>query len=671
MNSNQSANARLSCLSDAKSIDKQSKQDRLQKKLHHVRSYMHATAIQTIWRGRCARIFSEQLKSRTALPSLDALDASKKLSTGDRSAIRIQSSASVSSSATGIVFQIHCGINFPYNAIATRIFGRLMDTNYKEIDSELLDAMSNLDSDARNPQFNQTIAWNLASKTNGTVLLRLDTLERPSLRQRCIGYALLDVFRLDGKTLKLNEGTHLLRLFHGNLPTKETLQANMVDKMKLISDAYLVVSMSSKTSSSKPTASLSPRDVKILSGNVPYEIGREGTCASVILQSFAAATGEIPWLEITPGLRKYRLADVSLSSEERADAMETMRRWLSHALRHRSPSKYIFKGNIRPYNPQIGLAICLDQLYKMPSYSIPTMGYERKDAYKQRVFKVYGSYLSGDKTLPVEWFDLSKQTDAGSHELSPSFLDQALSTCQLSTNTCLLLHVIALDVHVYHAQGKATRVSANRNNKMMWWSILPLFRPDPFYRDNTCRVMYAENDKASDTSTSPTRNYFVNSGTHLLPLFQGSTPASILAAEDPFNELMQTILLSKNTVRASSCCAWRYASIDSETLHSPQLDLSEGSSAIIRLVDSQLPELACRRLTEEKQTTPSMLVSDAIVAAKEATKEERARFVYNRDPNAAASMKESCSPHIDFALVMEQVEGICKDTEYYKSEHKS
>lgn len=171
---------------------------------------------------------------------------------------------------------------------------------------------------------------------------------------------------------------------------------------------------------------------------------------------------------------------------------------------------------------------------------------------------------------------------------------------------------------------------AHNNPTGTWWGLLPIMTESPFRvalddllsnasGNQTKRgPMSAPMSAPMSPGTSPgvdrmkvpgeQRSYepgykyngvasFVNTGTHQIPLFQGLPPKEMVRASNPMNWLVKQLksqvvrnVSDAGKQKGGGCCSSSSSDVVSKSsdLKSRNMVLSEGASAIVRLVDSRL-----------------------------------------------------------------------------------
>jgi hypothetical protein len=124
----------------------------------------------------------------------------------------------------------------------------------------------------------------------------------------------------------------------------------------------------------------------------------------------------------------------------------------------------------------------------------------------------------------------------------------------------------------------------------------------------------ADNASISEKSDIMTSVY-ANSGTHMVPLFQGYPPDEIISSSNPMQALL-TRLESQQTIEKQTKSIFSFPFICGskneilqqnkiiKTKKKSPLVLSTGASAIVRLVDSRLASLVNNSIARDSSITP-------------------------------------------------------------------
>jgi hypothetical protein len=149
-------------------------------------------------------------------------------------------------------FCIDGAVGLPLCATATRVTARLLDHNRAQIGVPSSSTVSQPDSRTEEPRFDLQASWRGSSLVpTVTIVCRIDTLEKPYLQPRCIGFAVLKLC-VDKNGVQpdpnrhydeiyLNAGQFLLPIVYGSVPSNGVFSESMMDRLPHIYDAYLSV----------------------------------------------------------------------------------------------------------------------------------------------------------------------------------------------------------------------------------------------------------------------------------------------------------------------------------------------------------------------------------------------------------------------------------------------
>jgi len=155
---------------------------KLAKRLNKLRLSAGATKLQTLWRGHKSRLHIRDLIAQLKALS-DSLDHGNEL----------ESFVDVPySKLRSVQFCVDAAEGLPACCSATRVTAKLLSPT-REMIGDSYTSVSSAAEDPHSPGFDLIGSWDksLLSSAAYTFLVRVDTLERPSLRPRCVGYSVL------------------------------------------------------------------------------------------------------------------------------------------------------------------------------------------------------------------------------------------------------------------------------------------------------------------------------------------------------------------------------------------------------------------------------------------------------------------------------------------------
>jgi len=228
-------------------------------KAEKMRKERHASVIQACWRGGIARLKWITLlgevraaKVAAALEKSKALRAKDDLCIDD-SVIEPFQRVTLDSVET-VELCVDGAVGLPVNCTATRVSARLIcpDRTQAGLSAEPNNCFA--DSPCFSPTFDLQMRWKLEKKVPATVtvVIRVDTLERPSMVAKTVGYAPVKLAFTDkglqptpedeaswrssraaggssGPNIYLNAGQFLVPMYHGVVPTSKTLTQSLIE----------------------------------------------------------------------------------------------------------------------------------------------------------------------------------------------------------------------------------------------------------------------------------------------------------------------------------------------------------------------------------------------------------------------------------------------------------
>ena len=152
----------------------------------------------------------------------------------------------------GVQFCIDGALGLPISSTATRVTVRLIDSDWNQIGENNAASLSHPDSNAFEPAFDLHMSWRgMYMAPTGTLVCRIDTLERPSLAAKCIGFAALKMFvdrNGDQPTINtpldevyLNTGKFDIPIVYGTISTDGELCEDKAKQLPHIHKAHLCV----------------------------------------------------------------------------------------------------------------------------------------------------------------------------------------------------------------------------------------------------------------------------------------------------------------------------------------------------------------------------------------------------------------------------------------------
>ena len=314
-------------------------------------------------------------------------------------------------------------------------------------------------------------------------MCRIDTLEKPLLQPRCVGFAVLKLC-VDGSgdqpgltahnnQVYLNAGQYLLPIVYGSVPSNGVFSESLMDKLPHIYDAFLSVRLfdpNVEAGNGRPDNLSRGLDPSITLGRESRKVNLSQTIMAVLLKHQPIVAGTLPRLPIDDFMSNEIARGAEIEVEEKKIIVRQVLEWL---LRIFPPVYQKLPGvNTRYllcYENRVGAFVALDMLYNMPenkklmkatqeaaarlqSSSVFNKPFDDKISH----FKTYFRYLPGSlvpKKLKGDATDFviddaSTELDYSSKEYNPVFMDDFSRTAgfDLSPNACLLVVVTAVDI---------------------------------------------------------------------------------------------------------------------------------------------------------------------------------------------------------------------------------
>lgn len=317
-----------------------------------------------------------------------------------------------------------------------------------------------------------------------TIVCRIDTLEKPHLQPRCVGFAVLKLcVDADGfqpapsssnKQVFLNAGQYLLPIVYGSVPSTGVFSESLMDKLPHIYDAYLSVrlfdpNVEKNSKGNKDTLSKGI-DFSVTTGRDAPKFDLSNTIIAALLRYQPGKDSPLPRLPIDELVAQEIRKGVEVDAEEKKVAVRQVNEWLIRvfpAVHQKLPG--VNTRFLLNYDHRIGAFVALDMLYNMPEQRTFMRSTQEGIAKlhsgsmfnkpwddKFSCFKTYFRYLPGSsvpKKLKGDATDFviddaSMDLDFGSKEFFPVYNDDFSRTTgfELSHNACLLVVVTAVDV---------------------------------------------------------------------------------------------------------------------------------------------------------------------------------------------------------------------------------
>lgn len=649
---------------------------------------------------------------------------------------------------SSIQFCVDNASGLPISCTATRVTARLLSHDRSQIGEPSAPSYCDPDSECYAPKFDLHMGWRgNALQPTITIVCRVDTLERPSLLPKCVGFAVLKLcVDVNGEQpgpeaanarVFLNAGHFLLPVVYGRVPSEGEFSEALMDKLPHIHGAYLSVRLFDPSVDGGTASAPSANDNGWFAVNTHVEDNKyisESSVTAIMIEAFPYSAENIKKLPISEAIAEDIKKGVEIGEGEKRIVMRQLTEWMTSVfppLKQKIPlidPRFMLK-----YEDRIGAFCALDMLFNMPNRpellrsTQEALGTGRSRGlftarrFDNRIqyYKAYFRYLPGaaqsaggkESIADLIIDDASLELDQLSQEMNPVFCDDFSRTVgiELTQNACLLVVVTAVDVltsqrlalqateklkpsgrgggtggtrsstseemknrrgdeeRAFKLKGLVGVYFGNDDPSSVWWGIVPLLVESPFQKRpksgavrtslpvsqqgassrNTKTTFgpagvedkhslvarlnpWLAEDAASETKVrfdasaanpSQSMSYFVNAGTHQVPLFNGFPPEEMMKAPAPLAWLLSNLSMPTPLTNNPAFSSWwsnACASAESST-HAiatynhrrgrPMLSLSPGCSAFIGIVDPRLRQFSNDSVTRD----PSVLIKEEVL----------------------------------------------------------
>ena len=211
----------------------------------------------------------------------------------------------------------------------------------------------------------------------GTLLVRIDTLERPSLEANCIGFGVIKMFYdNNGKQPKrntsldnvyLNSGRFKVPIFYGTMLTENDLSEALTNGMPHVHDAYLQVRLFN------PNSQQTEVDTKLKLPPKPFidpdatRMVKSRSVASVLFNALGFSTAKLPVMQLSRIIQDEIKMGMTMEAGEKKVLISQFVEWISNAFpTHSAKIGLINPQNILTHDTKAGTCVALDMLYNMP-----------------------------------------------------------------------------------------------------------------------------------------------------------------------------------------------------------------------------------------------------------------------------------------------------------------
>lgn len=375
-----------------------------------------------------------------------------------------------------------------------------------------------------------------------TIVCRIDTLEKPLLQPRCVGFAVLKLCvdangvqpspGSNSKHVYLNAGQYLLPIVYGSVPSSGVFSESLMDKLPHIYDAYLSVRLFDPNAESSNSLSKGIDLSSLTTGRDARHYNLENTIIGTLIKCQSGAVSSLPRLPVDDFLVQEIKKGVEVNAEEKKLIVRQVNEWLIRLfppVHQKLPgvnTRYLLN-----YDHRIGAFVALDMLYNMPdskkfmkstaealSRMQATSVFNKPWDDKTSCFKTYFRYLPGSsipKKLKGDATDFviddaSMELDFTSKEYNPVYMDDFSRTTgfELSHNACLLVVVTAVDVVTSKKADSLNPTQYFRNNTAATAVMMSPPKPRPVSRGEVMSFTFeAEDNKKAEMRTLQERAF--------------------------------------------------------------------------------------------------------------------------------------------------------------------
>lgn len=281
-----------------------------------------------------------------------------------------------------VQFCVDGAIGLPVNCTASRVSAQLMEPSRHRV-GPLISAYTDPDSPMANPSVNLFATWRKedVASPNLTILCRIDTLERPSLKSVAVGYAALKLcINEDGlqsvgndpSGARLNAGKFYIPINIGSIPEWGLLNEELIESLPPLPGAFLCVRLFEATTDSPMAHHMPPPNLEDPANGVNFGSGARdlGTVADALYGSKATDRAVIDKMRPLPLLnsvgRDFQMGR-EISPEDRRQLMTLVGEWIRSTFTpYEEVNEYVSKTYLLRYDDRIGFLACVDGLHNMP-----------------------------------------------------------------------------------------------------------------------------------------------------------------------------------------------------------------------------------------------------------------------------------------------------------------
>jgi len=589
------------------------RKNKRKERLNLLRKEKHASVVQALWRGVLHRKSMKKMvqvakQVVSEVHEIKLNKASHRLK--DYGKIEIKD-------INTIMCIIDYGLNLPLNCTTTKATIAMYNSSRKRMtafhnndsNANIPSKINDLSSKPQSPNYSHQLKWKMKGdeELDPTTLfiIKIETMELPSLRPAVVGYAFINLFIDDGEysprqpkdnknsKLYLNSGFFELSIYFGTIPKHSALDIALIERgeMKRIPDAVLHVRILDPASKTHVNCDRSNNQIPI-----QYRNNSENQSLSTLtklIKTFSESTISVEPQLPTELKMHYMKGNQSKGNQVDLDIyQEKLENWINEVYKISSVNRPINSSTMLKYNDEQGLYCSLDFLYNMPKLNKATSSKDKKMII--HTYKATFSYLSGkgkddDDDNWVE-DDCTSGLEFDSPETCPIFNGEMfhVNNFGFTENACILIVVSSINIIVDDSKIEKD-IQKNQTNTPIGIKGLEILYHDPtttWY--GLLKIRKDDNDKDS---------FYIDGGCHQIPLIRGTPPDAILESKNPYQTFLSMVQdrakfqkLKYEEMKKKSACCYDGAILPDfdEDPSIPKIISKDGASAFIRLVDGRL-----------------------------------------------------------------------------------
>jgi hypothetical protein len=295
-----------------------------------------------------------------------------------------------------VQFCVDGAVGLPINCTASRVSGQLLLPNRQRI-GPMLSSYSDPDSAACCPKFDLFMTWRASDivASTLTILCRVDTMERPSLKTVALGYAALKLCvdengiqpfptatsndrEPSGSPIYLNAGKFMIPINVGSVPEWGVLNEELIESLPPLPGAYLCVRLFEGSYDSPSKFAIPPPNSESEAGINGGSGGRDAGSVALSLYGTKVvdsrgAESRQPLPLINAAVGKDFVVGKNLSREDYKQLTIMLSEWIHATFQpYDEVTDTINRYFLLRYDDDIGIVAGVDGLHNMPrAYNLP------------------------------------------------------------------------------------------------------------------------------------------------------------------------------------------------------------------------------------------------------------------------------------------------------------